>query len=191
MGYVSLLRLNFHQSSYAYTLRFIVRLDPDGNEISVEEEMELERRRTDYRIAALDRNPPHLVHQTTPQQITRSTIDPTTRVQPPGEEESTPPRVRLSSSSIVAMPQRNYYGSVLDSVLNINAQNTSAPTRIRRWVPPEPMDGEGGLIGSATEFKPDPLPMPLESMVTRPRPKINAPQAGGMIIIPGRVWAGR
>lgn len=71
-------------------MAFSARLDPDGNEIPADEEEELERSRTEYRIRALERARQNIA---TTQGGGRSTNN--------------------------QVSQRTHYGSVMDSTLNV------------------------------------------------------------------------
>jgi hypothetical protein len=66
------------------------RLDPDGNEIPADEEEELERSRTEYRIRALERARQNIATTQSGGRITNNQVS-----------------------------QRTHYGSVMDSTLNV------------------------------------------------------------------------
>lgn len=87
-------------SSYLHAPQFIstARLDADGNEISSDEEEELERSRTAYRIQALQRSRQNL----------------------PGDNADNP---LLGGMHQNYSGQRNVYGSVLDSTMRIQDEN--------------------------------------------------------------------
>jgi len=71
-------------------MAFSVRLDPDGNEIPADEEEELERSRTEYRIRALERARQNIATTQSGGRITNNQVS-----------------------------QRTHYGSVMDSTLNV------------------------------------------------------------------------
>ncbi|KAF7367331.1 hypothetical protein MSAN_00795400 [Mycena sanguinolenta] len=140
------------------------RLDPDGNAIPSDEEEELERSRTEYRMRAL-----HHSRTSAPAGISRaerlaqSSVD--VPPHPDGDSlvtrtyiddypirEVNSPRVRLNSRD---SGPRTGFGSVLDSVLSVDNRPSRRPTQLSYDVP----------YGSSVPFVVDPLPIPLSEMV--------------------------
>ena len=104
-----------------------MRLDLDGNEIPADEEEELERSRTEYRIRALQQARQNIATQSGG--LPRSTND-----QP---------------------PQRTHYGSVLDSTLNVpdarqSGSSSPLPHAPRLYVDPLPMPLASMIIPQET-----------------------------------------
>jgi len=113
----------------------LVRLDPDGNEIPADEEEELERSRTEYRVRALERARQNIATQSS--ELPRSTND-----QP---------------------LQRTHHGSVLDSTLNVpDARQSGGPSPSphtnhppRLYVDPLPMPLASMIIPQRTRKQED------------------------------------
>ncbi|KAJ6519323.1 hypothetical protein C8R45DRAFT_951016 [Mycena sanguinolenta] len=140
------------------------RLDPDGNAIPSDEEEELERSRTEYRMRALHHSRPSVAAAISrAERLAQSSVD--VPPQPDSDNlvtrtyiddypvrEVTSPRVRLNSRD---PGPRTGFGSVLDSVLTVD-------TRPRR---PTELSSYDEPYGSSVPFVVDPLPIPLSEMV--------------------------
>ncbi|GLB36543.1 hypothetical protein LshimejAT787_0308310 [Lyophyllum shimeji] len=137
------------------------RLDPDGNEIPSDEEEELERVRTEYRVWAQsrprapvftrDRVASHPGFHSLQAATTSTSLSPDEDTGPPDGV----PRVRLS-----ARDHQPHYGSVMDSVITVDS------VRKEQTLPGPPF---------LAPFPPNPLPMPVEEMVWSP-PKRKTPR---------------
>ncbi|KAJ7151524.1 hypothetical protein C8R46DRAFT_486277 [Mycena filopes] len=148
------------------------RLDRDGNAIPSDEEEELERARSEYRVRSAAERPAMasraerraqssidgLEHERSggafSNLITRTSISPDDYP----TRETASPRVRLNSRDAVGPGgQRLGFGTVMDSVLSVDTRP--------RHTPSLNIYGEY-TYGSSVPFVIDPLPIPLSEMTT-------------------------
>ncbi|KAF7319901.1 hypothetical protein MKEN_00773400 [Mycena kentingensis (nom. inval.)] len=173
------------------------RLDQDGNPIPSEEEEELERHRSEYRLRALyqarasaaavanrvERDAQSSVE--VPDASAFSNLVTRTSVSPDDGYDtvsSRRPRVRLNSrnDSSLFPPPRVGYGTVMDSVLAVDnrpprSNSTARPVRRFADIP------TNVPYGSAEPFVIDPLPMPLDEMMPRSPPRKKVASAAGWV----------
>ncbi|KAF7310515.1 hypothetical protein HMN09_00594100 [Mycena chlorophos] len=175
------------------------RLDQDGNAIPSDEEEELERERSQYRIRAMyharasaaavsdrvERDAQSGVEL--PDAGAFSNLVTRTSVSP--YEPNMRPRVHLGSREQLheAFPApRLGYGSVMDSVLAVDNRPPRHGSR-----PPRPTIRTDVPYGSAVPFVVDPLPIPLSEMMPGGKGKDRMQQLVGIRVSKGAGFAGR
>ncbi|KAJ7071383.1 hypothetical protein C8F01DRAFT_1110320 [Mycena amicta] len=178
------------------------RLDPDGNAIPSDEEEELERERSEYRVRALyqarasaaavsnrvEREAQSSVE--VPDSGAFSNLVTRTSVFPDDGYEGgihPRPRVRLGSRETTNAfpPPRMGYGSVMDSVLAVDTRPPRQASTRRVDIPTDVP------YGSAEPFVIDPLPIPLSEMVPWGTKHKNRVSMVGVRVSKNAAFAGR
>jgi hypothetical protein len=146
-------------------------LDADGNEISTDEEEELERVRAEYRIRrslnrsrATQSSQTDQVPESIPTSTTGSAFVPITR-STISQERDEPDAARVRINAI----ERRAMASALDSMLVLDRTRRSLPTTMDSSAPSHTeatsVSGNPEIFGSPDPFVVDPLPMPLCTML--------------------------
>jgi hypothetical protein len=156
------------------------RLDPDGNEIPTDEEEEIERTRSQFRVRALHnaRSSSHIQPDvTTLMPVTRTSI-----LHEPGDEEVA--RVRIN-----AQDSTRYTPSVADR--SRRPGGVSSGHRPTNSTAETVVLHSPHLFGSSLPFLVDPLPMPLDDMISCKSQSSNTDRGKEVIVFKQAIWAGR
>lgn len=165
---------------------YIARLDPNGNEIPADEEEELERNRSQGRVRALYNA--RATASSTNMQPDTTTLMPITRtsIYEANEEENVA-RVRINaqdSTRYMMSPAVTLGRS--RHLLDVPNGHRSAHLDAEMVVPYLP-----DMFGSSIPFLVDPLPMPLDDMVTFKSLSSHVDRGRGLVVPRQTIWAGR